>query len=244
MVPGVRCEVEPQTHRVLNSQFTREQCRRLFPKAPSRQRIEEIHKLIDEMDKLQELSQTERTRHQRDLSERINALDTASDSEKKKAVRLDARLQHEGDELLVDCTIIHSLSRAHARAESKRTLERLDSTVLEVRNKPAAAIDTARRRKEQAYIPLIYVLKKQLMDGRRLKDPVFTPMAVTSFGELGPGCAVVQEWLAMRLKAHHTAAGRRPDGLERSGGLDKEIPQTVPHGDPYGCYTEAGGLTA
>ena len=115
--------------------------------------------------------------------------------------------------MLVDCTIIHSLSRAHARAEAKRTLERLDSTVLEVRNKPAAAIDTARRRKEQAYIPFIYVLKKQLMDGRRLKA-VFTPMAVTSFGELRPGCAVVQEWLAMRLKAHHTAAGSRPDGLE------------------------------
>ena len=132
----------------------------------------------------------------------------------KKAVRLDARLQHEGDELLVDCTIIHPLSRSHARAETKRTLERLDSTVLEVRNKPAAAINTAKRKKEQAYIPFIYVLKKQVMDGRRHKEPVFTPMAVTSFGELGPGCAVVQEWLAMRLKAYHTAAGSRPDGLE------------------------------
>ena len=132
-------------------------------------------------------------------------------------MRLDARLQHEGDELLVDYTIIHSLSRSHARAEAKRTLERLDSTVLEVRNKPAAATDTARRRKEQSYIQFIYVLKKQLMGGRRLQEPVFTPMAVTSFGELGPGCAVVQEWLAMRLKAYHTAAGScrhsRPDEL-------------------------------
>ena len=82
-------------------------------------------------------------------------------------MRLDARLQHEGDELLVDCTIIHPLSRSHARAETKRTLERLDSTVLEVRNKPAAAINTAKRKKEQAYIPFIYVLKKQVMDGRR-----------------------------------------------------------------------------
>ena len=40
-----------------------------------------------------------------------------------------------------------------------------------------------------------------------------TPAAVTTFGELGPGCTVVQEWLAMRLKAHHTNAGERPDGL-------------------------------
>ena len=49
--------------------------------------------------------------------------------------------------MLVDCTIIHSLSRSHARAETKRTLERLDCTVLEVRNKPAAAMDTAKRKK-------------------------------------------------------------------------------------------------
>ena len=59
-------------------------------------------------------------------------------------------------------------------------MERLNSTVLEVRNK-AAVIDTARRRKEQAYIPFIYVLIKQLMDGRRHKEPALAPMAVTSF---------------------------------------------------------------
>ena len=41
----------------------------------------------------------ERTRRQRDLSARINALNTASDSEQAKAVeytvRLDVRLQHD-----------------------------------------------------------------------------------------------------------------------------------------------------
>ena len=134
-------------------------------------------------------------------------LNTASDSEEKKAVRLDVQLQHDGDELLVDCTVVHSLARAHVRAEVKRTMLRLNSTVAEVRNKPAAALETARNRKRQSYLPLLYVLKKQVMDARRRKEPVFTPMAVTSFGELGPGCAVVQEWLAMRLRAHHAASG-------------------------------------
>ena len=182
----------------LNGQFTREHCRRLFPKAPSRERIEQIRKLVDEMDEVQRMpSGTHHERRQRDLTQRINALNTASDSEEKKAVRLDVQLQHDGDELLVDCTVVHPLARAHVRAEVKRTMLRLNSTVAEVRNKPAAAIDTARRRKEQSYIPFIYVLKKQLVDGRRLQEPVFTPMVVTSFGELGSGCAVVQEWLAM-----------------------------------------------
>ena len=59
----------------------------------------------------------------------------------------------------------------------------------------------------------MYVIKKQVLDGRRSKAPVFTPVALTSFGELGSGCAVVQEWLALRLKAYHVAQGPRPDGL-------------------------------
>ena len=54
-------------------------------------------------------------------------------------------------------------------------------------------------------------------------------MAVTSFGELGPGCAVMQEWLAMRLKAyvHGTIL---PLAAGRSGwklcGPNKELPQS------------------
>ena len=37
---------------------------------------------------------------------------------------------------------------------------------------------------------------------------------MTTFGELGPGCAVIQEWLAMRYKAHLLHMGKRPDGLK------------------------------
>ena len=50
-------------------------------------------------------------------------------------------------------------------------------------------------------------MQKQVLDGRRRKEPKFTPATVTTFGKLGPGCAVVQEWLAMRLKAHLTPPG-------------------------------------
>ena len=59
----------------------------------------------------------------------------------------------------------------------------------------------------------MYVIKKQVVDKRHHKEPVFTPATVTTFGELGPGCTMVQEWLAMRLKEHLTMMGERPDGL-------------------------------
>ena len=85
-----------------------------------------------------------------------------------------------------------------------------------VKDKPAAAIESARAKKYQTYNPLLYVIKKQVLDGRRRKEPKFTPAAVTTFGELGPGCTVVQEWLAMRLKAHLTSLSERPDGVSVS----------------------------
>ena len=87
------------------------------------------------------------------------------------------------------------------------------SEVKAVKEKPAAAIDKARKAKFQTYNPLLYVIKKQVLDMRRHKEPIFTPATVTTFGELGPGCTMVQEWLAMRLKTHLTTAGERPDGL-------------------------------
>ena len=46
------------------------------------------------------------------------------------------------------------------------------------------------------------------------KEPLVEPMAVTTFGELGPGCTLVQEWLAMRLKAHLLAQPARPNGRD------------------------------
>ncbi len=64
-----------------------------------------------------------------------------------------------------------------------------------VKDKPAAAIESARAKKYQmqTYNPLLYVIKKQVLDGRRRKEPKLTPAAVTTFGELGPGYTVVQE---------------------------------------------------
>ncbi len=112
------------------------------------------------------------------------------------------QLRHGPDELLIDATITHSLCKSQRQAEAARTWERLLSDIKSVKDKPAAAIEQARAKKYQTYNPLLYVIKKQVLDGRRQREPRFAPAAVTTFGELGPGCTVVQEWLAGRLKRH------------------------------------------
>jgi len=116
----------------------------------------------------------------------------------------------------VDATITHSLSKTNRAAEAKRTWERLTNgqDIKAIRDKPAAAIETARKKKFHTYNPVLYVIKKQVLDQRRTKEPQFTPAAVTTFGELGEGCVMVQEWLAMRCKAHLTNQPERPDGVK------------------------------
>jgi len=215
LIPGVQSDVEPKTSDVLHGQFSDVQCRKIFPKAPSEERIKEIKTLVDELDTATAMpAGTARAEALRTVERNMDALNTANSKEKKKAVRLDLRFRHGPDELLVDATIVHSLAKSHRRAEAGRTMLRLLSDVKSVKDKPAAAIETAEQRKDKTYMPLLYVIKKQVADGRRTREPVYATAAVTTFGELGAGCTKVQEWLAMRYKAHLSGSGMRADGLE------------------------------
>ena len=128
-----------------------------------------------------------------DLTARMEVLTTANTKEDKKAVHLDVQFEYGQDELLIDCSIAHSLAKSHYRAEAKRTWERLLSNIQAVKDKGAAAIKTARSVKNQTYDPLLYVIKKQVLDKRRTREPKFTPAVATSVGELGHGCTIVQE---------------------------------------------------
>ena len=63
-------------------------------------------------------------------------------------------------------------------------------------------------------------------------QPKNTPLVVTTFGELGLGAVVVQEWLAMRLKVHHETqartVGQRPDGRGSDHGpLSTALPSGI-----------------
>jgi hypothetical protein len=215
MVPGVRCQVEPHTHDVLDGQYSEADCRRLFRKYPSVAHSKTVKEITDELDKVRAMpTGEERDAAAQAANARMEALNTNITEKDRKSVRLDVQLRHGSDELLIDATITHSLSKSARQAECKRTLERLQSGIARVKDLPARAIETARTKKQRTYGPLVYILKKQVVDGRRSKEPIVEPMAVTTFGEMGPGCTLVQEWLAMRLKAHLLAQPARPDGRD------------------------------
>ena len=145
MVPGVLVEVEPKTHKVLRDQFSQAQCRQLFPKRPSKKRTQDVKDIVDELDLAMKLVEGMDKRDKvRDLTARMDALNTANTKEDKKAVRLDVQFKYGQDELLIDCSITHSLAKSHRRAEAKRTWVRLLSNIEAVQDKGAAAIEAAR----------------------------------------------------------------------------------------------------
>ena len=213
LVPGVEVKVEPKTSEILLNQFSDQECRSLFPKLPSVARAKQTQDMVDALEEVRRMpAGEEKDRKAAEVNGKMDELNIANNQEEKKAVRLDVYLQHDLDELLIDGTIVHPLTKAGRGPEAGRTWERINSDVKEVQEKPAAAVDRARKMKYKTYNPLLYVIKKQVIDGRRRKEPVFTPATITTFGELGPGCVVVQEWLAMRFKAATQAMGPRPDG--------------------------------
>ena len=71
------------------------------------------------------------------------------------------QLRHGSDELLIDATITHSLSKSARQAEYKRTLERLQSGIARVKDLPARVIENACTKRQQTYGPLVYILKSK-----------------------------------------------------------------------------------
>ena len=89
MVPGVQVVVEPMTHKVLLDQYSAAQCRKLFPKRPSKKRIDETKEIVDELGEAMKLQEgTDRDTKIRDLTARMDALNANNINEDKKAVRL------------------------------------------------------------------------------------------------------------------------------------------------------------
>ena len=122
-----------------------------------------IKEITDELDKVRAMpTGEERDAAAKVANAKMEALNTNITQKERKSVRLDVQLRHGSDELLLDATITHSLSKSARQAECKRTLERLQSGIARVKDLPARAIETARAKKQRTYGPLVYILKKQV----------------------------------------------------------------------------------
>ena len=111
MVPGVQVVVEPETHKVLLDQYSASSCRKLFPKRPSKKGTAQVKEIVDGLDDAMKLPDgQDRSSMVRELTARMDALNTENQHEDKKAVHLYIQVKCGQGRVLVDCSITHSLS--------------------------------------------------------------------------------------------------------------------------------------
>lgn len=65
------------------------------------------------------------------------------------------------------------------------------------------------RQEEAHQRSLVYIFKKQVIDGRRSKEPIVEPIAITTWIRAAASC----KRLAMRLKAHLRLTAATPPSL-------------------------------
>jgi hypothetical protein len=124
------------------------------------------------------------------------------------------------EELWLDVTVIHPMTGKNRKNEIKRTKQRLGSDS-NTRALLGYSLEQARSNKLGIYAPLMLVASKQQADGKRPHAPAFHPVALSTFGEVGPGATQVKEWLAKRYKRKLDAEGKRPDGAKTATLLNK-----------------------
>ena len=109
---------------------------------------------------------------------------------------------------MVDVTAIHTGSPSYARDELKAVSARqfaaqvacmvdvVDPNKLD----PSPALVKRETAKFNKYSRLLHVAKRQTLEGRRRKEPVFAAFAVTDYGEVGPHSKDLLEWIVHQFK--------------------------------------------
>ena len=143
-------------------------------------------------------------------------------------LRVDLRIvdseSHPKQEMIVDVTSIHPTCKTRIKAEWKKTLENMaegeKQEALPIRKRRhlvGAAVDHQTKLKHEKYAPLMALLKKQQLDGKRDTHPIFIAGVCSTLGEFGPDLFQLQEWLtkvyARKLEREEDYKGPRLDGL-------------------------------
>jgi hypothetical protein len=211
---GCHTSVEPPTSQLLHGAFTPEQCRKLFPKAPTvgftafSKRVVEDTATWAEMDDC-----PERDELRLDLRERLEGIKV--ETNEKAGLRIDLLIRdiETLEELWIDATCIHSTCKSRLPKELAHTVKNLnwEPTSADDRRPPGRAASDQTQHKHNKYAPLIAIAAKQHMDGMRQSTPTFLAAVTTTHGEMGLDTFVLQEWLT---KAYKRKLLREPDRID------------------------------
>ena len=219
---GLNVTTEPDTHGLLLGEFSRADCRRIFPKYASKTYQEKFQAILNALEVISSPACTLPTEEKAAyVQTRIDALPLLKKHE-LKGLRIDAALEnpYTGETKWTDVSVMHTSSPSYVEAELKAVGEQINASNIAasfevpdyLRVKPSPSLLKREAEKNFKYSRLITVAKKQTKEKNRLQCPTFASFIVSDFGDLSPAALELQEWLVTAFAKKFERDGPRADG--------------------------------
>jgi hypothetical protein len=208
---GLRISVEPDTFGLLLGEFSKSECRRVFPKNASKLYKDRFKAVLEAVELVASPScALDPTAKQALVRERIDAL-PAPKRDDSTGLRIDLSLEHEvtGEVRWIDVTAVHTGAESYRDKEIKAltarqvTMRLASSLVLPdpFKSDPSPILMERCAAKTEKYSRLVLVAKKQTVEKKRSRAPSFCTFAVSDYGELSPSAADLVDWLVSLYRA-------------------------------------------
>ena len=224
MEAGLNVRVEPDTYNLLLGEFSKADCRRIFPKYASNNYKEKFQAVLNALEVVSApsctISAEEKAAY---VQARIDALPVLKKNE-VKGLRIDAALENTltGEVKWTDVSVMHTTAATYVEAEIKNVGQKVNvsniASAYELPNylkvKPSPSLLKREAEKNLKYSRLITVAQKQTKEKKRLQCPTFASFIVSDFGDLSPAAIDLQEWLVTAFAKKCEREGARADGCD------------------------------
>jgi hypothetical protein len=207
---GLTVRVEPDTHGLLLGEFSKSDCKRVFPKHVSanyRDKFDEViaaTKLVASPTcELSDEAKRELVRSKVDALPAVKRDDVTG-------LRVDISLENEvtGETVWGDVTAVHTGAESYQDKEIKSLCARqisshVSDTILvpdPFKLDPSPLLVERTAAKISKYSRLVLVGKKQAVEKKRKQAPRFMAIAVSDYGELAPMAVDLMEWLVQQFR--------------------------------------------
>ena len=219
---GLETRSEPDTYSLLLGEFSKIDCRRVFPSKTTVAYKAGFAALSQAADFIASancsFSVEEKSAY---IQNKIDALPILAAGD-VKGLRIDVSIVNPstGETKWVDVGAVHLSSPSYVAAELKAiAARRLSTRVAELhllpdalQGDPSPTLLKREIEKIEKYSRLVLVAKKQHAENKRISIPKFTPFIVSDCGELAPLAYDLLEWIVEQFRLKCAKAGRRADG--------------------------------
>ena len=207
-----------------SGQFSKRECRHIFPKHTSQLYRDKFNEILNAIDLIASPSCTLDERGKEAyIQQRIDALPPAN-REETTGLRIDVSFENvdTGECKWVDVTAMHTGAHSYQEKElkalrSRQVTAQLAATLslpdpLKFESSPGLLERVAA--KTQKYSRLLQVAKKQAIEKKRKQAPSFLTFAISDYGEMAPQAVELQEWIVLQYRAKLDREGKRLDGCK------------------------------